>query len=42
MTIQCARTELMFQGLGGRDVVARFDGSGITFDAGGILLREVE
>lgn len=39
---QCTPTDLAFQSLGSRDVVARFDGGLITSDAGGLLLREVE
>lgn len=39
---QCTPTDLVFQSLGSRDVVARFDGGLITSDAGALLLREVE
>jgi hypothetical protein len=39
---QCNADDLTFQPLGGRDVVARFDGGHVTSDAGGLLLREVE
>jgi hypothetical protein len=39
---QCNPTELLFQDLGPREVVARFDGGQVTSDAGGLLLREVE
>jgi Transposase DDE domain group 1 len=39
---QCNATDLLFQGLGSRAVVARFDGATVTSDAGGLLLREVE
>ena len=42
MTAECTRTNLMFQGLDGREVVGRFDGGEITSDTGGVLLREVE
>src|SRR3954452_13661055 len=38
----CNSPDLLFQALGSRDVVARFDGGAITSDAGGLLLREVE
>jgi hypothetical protein len=38
----CTPTDLLFQGLGSRDVIARFDGGAITSDAGGLLLREIE
>jgi hypothetical protein len=34
--------DLLFQDLGSRQVVARFDGGQVTSDAGGLLLREVE
>ena len=39
---QCNETDLLFQDLGSRDVVARFNGGQVTSDAGGLLLREVE
>jgi Transposase DDE domain group 1 len=39
---QCSSSDLLFQGLGSREVVARFDGATVTSDAGGLLLREVE
>lgn len=39
---QCSQQELLFQGLGGREVVGRFDGGQVTSDAGGLLLREIE
>jgi hypothetical protein len=39
---QCTPTELPFQSLGSRAVVARFDGGLITSDAGALLLRAVE
>ena len=39
---QCNTPELLFQDLGSRAVVARFDGGHVTSDAGGVLLREVE
>jgi Transposase DDE domain group 1 len=39
---QCNPDALLFQELGSRDVVARFDGGKVTSDAGGLLLREVE
>lgn len=39
---QCNQTDLLFQDLDGREVVARFDGGKVTSDAGGLLLREVE
>ena len=34
--------QLVFQQLGRREVVGRFDGGMISSDAGGLLLREVE
>jgi hypothetical protein len=39
---QCNTTELLFQNLGPRTIVARFDGGKVTSDGGGLLLREVE
>jgi hypothetical protein len=42
MQTQCTQQTFEFQGLGRREVVARFDGGPITSDAGGLLLREVE
>ena len=42
MTAECTRTNLMFQGLDGREVVGRFDGGEIISDTGSVLLREVE
>ena len=42
MTTQCTSPDLAFEPLGGRAVVARFDGGTVTSDAGGLLLREVE
>lgn len=42
MQTECPVESYEFQGLGRRDVVARFDGGAITSDAGGLLLREVE
>jgi hypothetical protein len=42
MTTQCIPTTLTFQPLGTRDVGACFDGTTVTSDAGGLLLREVE
>lgn len=42
MTTQCITTALIFQPLGSRDIRARFDGTTVTSDAGGLLLREVE
>jgi Transposase DDE domain group 1 len=39
---QCNPSDLLFQDLGTREVVARFDGGHVTSDAGGLLLREVE
>jgi hypothetical protein len=42
MQTQCTQQTFEFEGLGRREVVARFDGGPITSDAGGLLLREVE
>lgn len=42
MKTQCQEVSYEFQGLGQREVVARFDGGAITSDGGGLLLREVE
>jgi hypothetical protein len=39
---QCNSSDVLFQDLGPREVVARFDGGRVTSDAGGLLLREVE
>jgi Transposase DDE domain group 1 len=39
---QCNPPDLLFQTLGSREVVARFDGGQVSSDAGGLLLREVE
>ena len=39
---QCNSSELLFQDLGPRQVVARFDAGHVTSDGGGLLLREVE
>ena len=41
MRTDCTEEQLVFQGVGGRRVVARFDGGRITSDAGMLLLREV-
>ena len=42
MKTECSPTDLLFQDLGSREVVARFDGGPVTSDGGGLLLREVE
>jgi len=42
MQTQCKQQTFLFQDLGRRKVVARFDSGPITSDAGGLLLREVE
>lgn len=42
MLTHCNEESFEFHGLGGREVVARFDGGQITSDAGGLLLRETE
>jgi len=42
MQTDCIRKSLEFHPLGGRKIVARFDGGAITSEAGGLLLRGVE
>ena len=42
MTTECTPSQLEFQGLGRRPVVARFNGGSISSDGGGLLLREVD
>jgi len=42
MGTECNRDSLVFQTLGRREVVGRFDGGKITSDAGALLLRETE
>ena len=42
MTTPCTAESFLFQALGRREVVARFDGGTITSDAGALLLRETE
>lgn len=42
METQCIQEQMVFQQLGRREVVGRFDGGMISSDAGGLLLREVE
>jgi hypothetical protein len=39
---QCTQRAFGFQQVGGREIVARFNGGRVTSDAGGMLLREVE
>ena len=40
---ECSEEQLRFQGSGGREIVARFDGGQLSSDGGGaLLLREVE
>lgn len=39
---ECNGEQLRFQGVGKREVVARFDGGQLSSDGGGLLLREVE
>ncbi len=39
---ECSGNELRFQGVGGREIVARFDGGQLTSDGGGLLLLETE
>jgi len=42
MTTECNAESFLSQGVGRREVVARFDGGTITSDAGALLLRETE
>lgn len=42
MQTECTPKQLEFQGLGRRQVVARFNGGSISSDGGGLLLREVD
>ena len=42
MEAQCIQEQMVFQQLGRRGVIGRFDGGQISSDAGGLLLREVE
>ena len=42
MQTQCIKEQMVFQQLGRREVIGRFDGGMISSDAGGLLLREVE
>ncbi len=42
METQCIQEQMVFQQLGRREVIGRFDGGKISSDAGGLLLREVE
>jgi hypothetical protein len=42
METQCIQEQLVFQQLGRREVIGRFDGGAISSDGGGVLLREVE
>lgn len=42
MQTQCIQEQMVFEQLGRREVIGRFDGGMISSDAGGLLLREVE
>src|SRR3990170_4019489 len=42
MKTQCIQEQMVFQQLGRREVIGRFDGGMISSDGGGMLLREVE
>src|SRR6266508_5072830 len=42
METQCIQEQMVFQQLGRREVIGRFDGGMISSDGGGMLLREVE
>ena len=39
---QCTQRTFEFQGVGRREVTAKFDAPALTSDAGGLLLRELE
>ena len=39
---ECNGEQLSFQRVGGREIVARFDGGQLSSDGGGLLLREVD
>jgi hypothetical protein len=39
---ECNGEQLSFQGVGGREIVARFDGGQLSSDGGGLLVRETE
>jgi hypothetical protein len=40
MDTQCIQEQMVFQQLGRREVIGRFDGGAISSDAGGMLLRK--
>eukprot|EP00913_Durusdinium_trenchii_P008366 g7859.t1 len=42
MVAECTTEDFVFQPLGRREIIGRFDGGSITSDAGGLLLRELE
>ena len=42
MQTECTSSALAFQGVAGREVIARFDGGTLTLDGGAVLLCEVE
>lgn len=42
MPTECNPVSFDFETVGGRDIVARFDGGRVTSDGGGMLLREVD
>ncbi len=42
MQTECTTASLTFQGVAGREVVARFDGGTLTSDGGAVLLRDVD
>ena len=42
MQTECVPGALAFQGVAGREVLARFDGGTLTSDGGAVLLREVD
>jgi len=42
LVTECTKGSFEFQGVGGREVVAQFDGGRITSDGGALLLGELE
>ena len=42
MATQCNAEQFLFEGLGGRECVASFDGGRVSSDAGVVILREVD
>ena len=42
MSTECSAESFLFEGLGGREAVAAFDGGRVSSDAGVLILREVD